>query len=210
MEPSRDRHATLVDLLDRIMDKGLVLNADLIISVAGVPLLGVNLKAALAGMETMLKYGVMQDWDEKTRAWESEHRKKTLSFLSENEYVELKVYGSYDYNKGICQVWKPGYFYLTNKKLVHYRQDFEEVTFQIDLEEINAWTVKEEKHFVSDKKKQIMSLLDKEEQVHRISSEYINQLDEALSQRIKEKGLSLDKVSENNEVEKRINAQCTS
>jgi len=50
MEPSRDTHATLVDLLDRILDKGLVINADIIISVAGIPLIGVNLRAALAGM----------------------------------------------------------------------------------------------------------------------------------------------------------------
>ncbi len=76
MEPIRKTHATLVDLLDRILDKGLVINADVIISVAGIPLIGVNLRAALAGMETMLKYGVMQAWDEKTRLWEREHRKR--------------------------------------------------------------------------------------------------------------------------------------
>lgn len=76
MEPTRDTHATLVDLLDRVLDKGLIINADLIVSVAGIPLLGVNLRAALAGMETMLKYGIMQAWDERTRAWEREHRKE--------------------------------------------------------------------------------------------------------------------------------------
>ena len=69
MEPTRNSHATLVDLLDRVLDKGLVINADVIISLAGVPLIGVNLRAALAGMETMLKYGVMEEWDERTRAW---------------------------------------------------------------------------------------------------------------------------------------------
>ena len=74
MEPTRDSHATLVDLLDRVLDKGLVLYADIIVSVAGIPLIGVNLRAALAGMETMLKYGVMQEWDERIRAWEREKR----------------------------------------------------------------------------------------------------------------------------------------
>ncbi len=54
--------ATLVDLLDRVLDRGLLINADIIISLAGVPLIGINLRAALAGMETMMKYGVMQDW----------------------------------------------------------------------------------------------------------------------------------------------------
>ena len=68
MGPTRDTHATLVDLLDRILDKGLILDADLIIHVAGIPLLGVKLKAALAGMETMLKYGIWEDWDDAQRA----------------------------------------------------------------------------------------------------------------------------------------------
>ncbi len=66
----RDSRATLVDLLDRVLDKGLVLYADIIVSVAGVPLIGVNLRAALAGMETMREYGLMQDWDQGVRAWE--------------------------------------------------------------------------------------------------------------------------------------------
>lgn len=83
MEPVRDTHATLVDLLDRILDKGLVIYADVIVSVAGIPLIGVNLRASLAGMETMLKYGVMKDWDEKSRAWEREHRKKGEVSLTE-------------------------------------------------------------------------------------------------------------------------------
>ena len=74
MEPTNNTRATLVDLLDRVLDKGLVLQADLIISVAGIPLIGVSLRAALAGMETMVKYGVMKDWDERTRAWEHEKR----------------------------------------------------------------------------------------------------------------------------------------
>jgi len=67
MEPTRETKATLVDLLDRVLDKGLIIHADIIISVAGIPLIGVNLKAALAGMETMLKYGMMEDWDKAHR-----------------------------------------------------------------------------------------------------------------------------------------------
>ncbi|MBI4199256.1 MAG: gas vesicle protein [Chloroflexi bacterium] len=51
--------ASLVDLLDRLLDRGLVVNADVVISLADVPLIGLNLRAALAGIETMLSYGVM-------------------------------------------------------------------------------------------------------------------------------------------------------
>lgn len=70
MEPVARPKATLVDLLDRVLDRGLVINADIIISLAGVPLIGINLRAALAGMETMVRYGVMSEWDRSIRARE--------------------------------------------------------------------------------------------------------------------------------------------
>ncbi len=82
MEPVRNTNATLVDLLDRILDKGLVIYADVIVSMAGIPLIGINLRAAVAGMETMLKYGVMVDWDEKARAWEKDNRREKKSEVS--------------------------------------------------------------------------------------------------------------------------------
>lgn len=66
--------ATLVDLLDRVLEKGLIIDADVVISVAGIPLLGVKLRAALAGMETMLKYGLMTEWDQEIRNWERARR----------------------------------------------------------------------------------------------------------------------------------------
>lgn len=62
MEPTRKGRATVVDLLDRVLDKGLVINADVIISLAGVPLIAVNLRAAVASVETMLDYGLMRDF----------------------------------------------------------------------------------------------------------------------------------------------------
>lgn len=61
MEPTRTSSASLVDLLDRILEKGLVLNADLIISLAGVPLIAVSLNTAIASVETMAKYGMMRE-----------------------------------------------------------------------------------------------------------------------------------------------------
>jgi hypothetical protein len=192
MEPQRSTNATLVDLLDRVLDKGLVINADLIVSVAGIPLIGVNLRAALAGIETMLKYGVMQAWDEKSRAWEREHRKKTLPPLLEGEKIALKMYGSYYYSKGIYAAWKPGYFYLTDKRLIHYRQDFDEVIFQSPLERIKALIMKEEEHFVKEKQKQALYLLDKQDQVHRVSAVETNQLKDAIEQKIKDMGFYLE------------------
>ncbi|HCJ79551.1 MAG TPA: gas vesicle protein [Desulfotomaculum sp.] len=58
MQARRDDSSTLVDVIDRILDKGLVINADICVSVAGVELLGVKVRAALASFETAAKYGL--------------------------------------------------------------------------------------------------------------------------------------------------------
>lgn len=61
MYPNRDRDkggSTLVDVIDRILDKGLVVNADIVVSIAGVELLGIKVRAALASFETAAKYGL--------------------------------------------------------------------------------------------------------------------------------------------------------
>ena len=73
--PKAYRRATIVDLLDRVLDRGLFLRADLVISLAGIPLIGATLSVAVAGTETMLKYGILSDWDEAIRAVPPEQRR---------------------------------------------------------------------------------------------------------------------------------------
>ncbi len=58
LKPSRDEGSTLADVIDRILDKGLVINADILVSVAGVELLGIKVRAALASFATAAKYGL--------------------------------------------------------------------------------------------------------------------------------------------------------
>lgn len=48
----------LAGALDRILDKGLVINADIVVSVSGTELLGIKIRAALASFETAAKYGL--------------------------------------------------------------------------------------------------------------------------------------------------------
>jgi len=55
--PEKD-HSGLADAIDRVLDKGLVINADITIDVAGVELLGIKIRAALASFETAAKYGL--------------------------------------------------------------------------------------------------------------------------------------------------------
>jgi hypothetical protein len=75
MKPVRD-YSALVDLLDHALQKGLYLSADVIISVADVPLIGLNLRLALANIGTMLKYGMMKDWSEANRCLMKERAQK--------------------------------------------------------------------------------------------------------------------------------------
>ena len=76
--PANPAKATLVDLLDRVLEKGLIIDADIIVSVTGIPLLGVKLRAALAGMAQMHKFGMMTQWDAELRATERARRARAL------------------------------------------------------------------------------------------------------------------------------------
>lgn len=59
LRPRKQRDEdTLVVLVDRLLDKGIVINADIVVSVAGVELLGVKIRAALASFETAARYGL--------------------------------------------------------------------------------------------------------------------------------------------------------
>ena len=58
LQATRNEASTLVDVIDRVLDKGLVINADILVSVAGVELLGIKIRAALASFETAAKYGL--------------------------------------------------------------------------------------------------------------------------------------------------------
>jgi len=48
----------LADAIDRILDRGLIINADIAVSVAGTELLGIKIRAALASFETAAYYGL--------------------------------------------------------------------------------------------------------------------------------------------------------
>lgn len=56
LAPSRSQN--LADVIERILDKGLVINADIAVSVAGTELLGIKIRAVLASFETAAKYGL--------------------------------------------------------------------------------------------------------------------------------------------------------
>jgi len=191
MTPTREKHATLVDLLDRVLEKGLVIQADIIISVAGIPLIGVNLRAALAGMETMLKYGPMREWDERTRQWEREHIRKREPLLLPEEQVLLRMYGAHWYSKGIYRAWRPGQLYLTDKRLFIFRAEPGEMLFETRFEHTKGLTVKRETHFTGVERDMIY-LLRNPDRLACLYAERPGELVEAVEERMQALGLPLD------------------
>jgi len=151
MRPSH-RECDINDILQKLLDKGLVLNADLIMSVAGVPLLGVNLKAAIAGIETMLEYGMMEAWDKRTReSYEKEYAKKVAVPLAMDEEIITKAFGSVWSNQGIINTWKPGLWYLTNTRLFLWRKEPTEIVFEAPLDKIEGLMVQKETRFKTER-----------------------------------------------------------
>lgn len=189
MEPVRPSRATLVDLLDRILDKGLVIHADIIVSVAGIPLIGVNLRAAVASTETMLAYGVMQPWDERTRSWDREQRQRERLLLEEGEPILLEMPGSHYYKKGIYSAWRWGQYYLTPQRLVLHHSVFNEVLLQAPLEEIKGIGLQNGGDPDPGHKRELWLTLG-DGKTARIRARHLGRLKEALVERLAARGLS--------------------
>lgn len=58
LQATRSEKADLAEALDRVLTRGLVINADISIRVDGTELLGIKLRAAVASFETAAKYGM--------------------------------------------------------------------------------------------------------------------------------------------------------
>ncbi len=192
--PTRHRETTLNDLIDRLLEKGLYLNADLIIGVAGIPLIGLNLRLALAGMSTMLRYGFMRDWDKATRAWESEQRLKRekqedLS-LGKGESLVWKGFATHWYENGIYAAWRPGIMYLTDRRLVLLRREPREVLLEVPYGEVAKLESMSAAHFTGTEREELQLLLrsGESEKVHVTE---INQVIKHLSDGL---GISNDSI----------------
>lgn len=72
LEPQRSREGTLTHVIETLLDRGLVVNADIMVSVAGIELLGIRIRAALASFDTAARYGLEfpAGTDTDTVAWQ--------------------------------------------------------------------------------------------------------------------------------------------
>lgn len=63
---------TIVDLVDRILDKGVVITGDITISIVGVDLLSLKINLVIASLETAKRYGIKLPWEK----WDKVQPKK--------------------------------------------------------------------------------------------------------------------------------------
>lgn len=67
MQPTKSDENAVVELVDVLLREGVILRADVVVTVADVPMVGINLQAAIAGMATMTDYGLLEEFDETVR-----------------------------------------------------------------------------------------------------------------------------------------------
>ena len=71
---------SLIDVLDRILDKGVVISGDITVAFAGVDLLSLKVNLVIASLETAKRYGIELPWEkwarEKAELEKKEKKKK--------------------------------------------------------------------------------------------------------------------------------------
>ncbi|HEV2192898.1 MAG TPA: gas vesicle protein [Nitrosopumilaceae archaeon] len=67
------KQLTIIDLIDRILDKGVVINGDITISIVGVDLLSLKINLVIASLETAKRYGIKLPWEK----WDKEMTKRS-------------------------------------------------------------------------------------------------------------------------------------
>jgi L-cysteine desulfidase len=93
--PSKEREGDLAQVVEKILEKGLVINADISVSVAGTELLGIKIRAALASFETAAKYGLEfpSGTNYQARGWREIEIKKVKCPGCGNEVPEDELFG---------------------------------------------------------------------------------------------------------------------
>jgi len=203
MEPVREGGSALTDLLDRLLTKGIIIDLDLVIGIAGIPLIGVSLRAAIAAIETMIEYGLLQTWDEKTREYaERELQKKKLAF-DPNETSLLEMFGSHWYSDGVYRVWRPGRLFLTQQRLILYRRMPPEILFELPLASIHGISVAESIHF-NGRKVPLLHLVTNVGEEASLYAEDIVGLEAALRERFDKIGVYIESTAQPGSLDREV------
>ncbi len=77
---------SLVDLLDRILEKGVVITGDITVNIGKVELLSLKINLVIASLETAKRYGLKLPWE----AQEVPEKRRRSRDLSAKEYKVLR------------------------------------------------------------------------------------------------------------------------
>lgn len=138
MEPHRDPDATLDDLLASVLEKGIVVRLELVVGVAGIPLIGVDLHAAVAAIETMLDHGIFEALDTDSRARAARDRERRRREQDGGERVLCEVAGWHWRAEGIWRSWQPARILLTEGHLRAVRPLPHEVLLEVPVTAVGA------------------------------------------------------------------------
>jgi hypothetical protein len=92
----------------------------------------------------MLDYGMMEAWDQSTREWYAKELAKAPVPLMEGENILLRTFGSIWHGKGIIHTWRPGFWYLTNRRLFLWIRNPAGMLFETSLDKIEALMINTE------------------------------------------------------------------
>jgi len=180
----RHKHRTepLTETLDVILTEGTVIDGGILLSVAGVTLAGINLRAALAGGVTMLEHNVMDD-----REVLLGKKREYKVPLRDDDGMITSIFGSYYLNKPSIQPrWQLGRFYITDKRVFFFKPYQEKITFDVPLERIHGWSIR------SDNGREELYLLLGTEEMARLHSQDTRELKAAIEKKMKTRGLAFE------------------
>ena len=93
---SRSADFTLLDTIERILDKGLVINGDISIDIAGSELLSLRINLVIASLETAKRYGIQLPWEN----WNNEGIKNEPIENHEDSNIEGNILDDYNEHYG--------------------------------------------------------------------------------------------------------------
>ena len=103
LQPERDTRGALSRLVEVLLDKGVYLDLDLIVTVAEVPLIAVDIRAAIAGVETMIEYGLLGPWEGESGSADLPARPASIA-----DEVLLRSDARYREPRSTGSVWREG------------------------------------------------------------------------------------------------------
>jgi len=183
----KHKHRTepLTDTLDVILTEGTVIDGGILLSLAGVTLAGINLKAALAGGVTMLEHNIMDD-----REVLLQKKREYKVPLRDDDGVIASIFGSYYLDRpSVHPRWQLGRFYITDKRLFFFKPYQEKITFESPLEDIRGWAI------IDDNGREELCLLLGTEEVARLHSQNVGELRTAIEKKMKTNGIAFEEDS---------------